>query len=74
MVLGFEPVDKPIIPRRSFFDKGYFLALTGTLSTTDHQVYLGSLLDLCYGALSNPLAEQLLTAPIYCQRRNFWNP
>jgi hypothetical protein len=25
MVLGFEPVDKSIISRRSFFDKGYFL-------------------------------------------------
>ncbi len=32
MVLGFEPVDKPIIPRRSFFDKGDFLALTGMFS------------------------------------------
>ncbi len=34
MVLGFEPVDKPIIPRRSFFDKGDFLALTGMFSLT----------------------------------------
>ncbi|MDF2713235.1 MAG: hypothetical protein K0R28_160 [Paenibacillus sp.] len=29
MVLGFEPVDKPIIPGRSFFGKGDFLVLTG---------------------------------------------
>jgi hypothetical protein len=27
--LGFEPLDKPIIPRRSFFGKVHFLALTG---------------------------------------------
>jgi hypothetical protein len=32
MVLGVEPLDKPIIPRRSFFDKGDFLALTGMFS------------------------------------------
>jgi hypothetical protein len=30
--LGVEPVDKPIIPRRSFFGKGHFLALTGMFS------------------------------------------
>jgi hypothetical protein len=32
MVLGFEPVDKSIIPRRSFFDKGHFLSYTGMFS------------------------------------------
>ncbi|CAG7659029.1 hypothetical protein PAECIP111802_07282 [Paenibacillus allorhizosphaerae] len=34
MVLGFEPLDKPIIPGRSFFGKGDFLALTGMFSLT----------------------------------------
>ncbi|MNY47641.1 hypothetical protein D3C86_1829250 [compost metagenome] len=29
MVLGYKPVDKPIIPRRSFFDKDQILGLTG---------------------------------------------
>src|SRR4051812_40856681 len=32
MVLGFEPVHKPIIPRRSFFDKVQILVLTGMFS------------------------------------------
>ncbi|MFD0681400.1 MULTISPECIES: hypothetical protein, partial [unclassified Paenibacillus] len=35
MVLGFEPLDKPIIPRRSFFDKDDFLALTGMFTLTN---------------------------------------
>lgn len=33
MVLGFEPVDKPIIPRRSFFNKAHFLGYTGMFSS-----------------------------------------
>jgi len=38
MVLGFKPVDKPIIPRRSFFDKAYFLGYTGMFSVTTYSV------------------------------------
>jgi hypothetical protein len=29
IVLGFEPLHKSIIPRRSFFDKPHFIGLTG---------------------------------------------
>jgi hypothetical protein len=33
MWLGDVPFDKPIIPRRSFFSKGHFLALTGMFNS-----------------------------------------
>jgi hypothetical protein len=42
MVLGFEPVHKPIIPRHSFFDKGHFLALTGMFSGAVKFVFVGN--------------------------------
>jgi hypothetical protein len=44
MVLGFKPVDKPIIPRRSFFDKDHFLGPTGRFN--EHQ--RGAALDAAH--------------------------
>src|SRR5258708_3050035 len=39
MVLGFDPLHKSIIPRRSFFDKPHFLSLTGMFSLIKKRSY-----------------------------------
>ncbi len=53
MVLGFEPVDKPIIPRRSFFDKAQFLGYTGMFSV----MILPNGPKLKYGVINVPVFE-----------------
>ncbi|SFM28096.1 Integrase core domain-containing protein [Paenibacillus sp. 1_12] len=56
MVLGFEPVDNPIIPRCFFFGKGHFLSPTGRFITpvgsdSGEKLYLLSILNLYNGEI-----------------------